>query len=151
MAPAWWDIDQLPWKDMRVNHKVWYPFLLADRPYRGVYWYETRSSVEHGTKNAQRETVKEIWVEDLTRRCVQFGDRPLLGNSSSQEDAEEQKRLGMYATQLELTGACYLPEDCQAQNTPDRSEPRTNRLLDEKWIREAIAQIEREWLATNFP
>ncbi|KAK3822711.1 MAG: hypothetical protein J3Q66DRAFT_271635, partial [Benniella sp.] len=35
MAPAWWDIDALPWDAMRINHKIWYPFMLADRPYRG--------------------------------------------------------------------------------------------------------------------
>ncbi|KAG9067138.1 hypothetical protein KI688_011919 [Linnemannia hyalina] len=63
MAPGWWDIDGLPWEDMRINHKAWYPFMLADRPFRGVYWYETRTSVEEGALNAQRETVKEIWKE----------------------------------------------------------------------------------------
>ncbi|KAK3817911.1 MAG: hypothetical protein JOS17DRAFT_673978, partial [Linnemannia elongata] len=35
MAPGWWDVDGLPWENMRINHKVWYPFMLADRPFRG--------------------------------------------------------------------------------------------------------------------
>jgi ADP-ribose pyrophosphatase YjhB (NUDIX family) len=148
MAPAWWDIDNLPWTDMRINHKVWYPFMLADRPYRGVYWYETRTSVEPGAKNAQRETVKEIWVEDLSKRRVQFGDRSLSKNMSDGVE-KEGKALETYARQLNLVGACYLSESnaghAVIENEPDLSEPKVNRGLGGTWLRDAIAQVEKGW------
>ncbi|KAF9099993.1 Nudix (Nucleoside diphosphate linked moiety X)-type motif 1 [Mortierella sp. GBA35] len=154
MAPAWWDIDRLPWENMRINHKVWYPFLLADRPYRGVYWYETRSSVDEGAANAQRETVKEIWIEDLAKRCVQFGDRPLprssngsRGRNDSQDDNGEM--LEMYARQLELYGSCYLSGGREDKEV-DRAEPSVNRLLDDRWLQDTIAEVEQDWLATHF-
>ncbi|KAF9907099.1 hypothetical protein EC991_011317 [Linnemannia zychae] len=151
MAPAWWDIDNLPWADMRINHKVWYPFMLADRPYRGVYWYETRSSVGPGAENAQRETVKEIWVEDLKRRRVQFGDRSPFKSSGE----GELKTLETYARQLDLEGACYLTESCKDRAVleceSDLSVPKVNRDLDDVWLQDAIAQAEKDWLATCFP
>ncbi|KAF9542962.1 hypothetical protein EC957_001398 [Mortierella hygrophila] len=153
MAPGWWDIDRLPWEDMRVNHKAWYPFMLADRPFRGVYWYETRTSVEEGALNAQRETVKEIWVEDLPRRCVQFGDRPLIGSGRSREEGA----LERYARQLGLKGGCYLAEghDHRGENKEKGesgwSEPTVNKSLDDVWLRNDIAQAEQTWLNTCFP
>ncbi|KAI8350071.1 hypothetical protein B0O80DRAFT_428722 [Mortierella sp. GBAus27b] len=55
MAPAWWDIDMLPWKAMRVNHRVWYPFMLADRPYKGVYWYQMTRAVAAEARNSSRD------------------------------------------------------------------------------------------------
>ncbi|KAG0280256.1 hypothetical protein BGZ95_010776 [Linnemannia exigua] len=154
MAPAWWDVDHLPWKDMRINHKVWYPFMLADRPYRGVYWYETRTSVEPGAENAQRETVKEIWVEDLRRRCFQFGDRS-LSKSHGEGEGEDGRRLEMYARQLGLEGTCYLSESSTGGDVIEteliRSEPKVNQDLDGAWLRDAIAQVEKDWVATHFP
>ncbi|KAK3838989.1 MAG: hypothetical protein J3R72DRAFT_447886 [Linnemannia gamsii] len=153
MAPAWWDVDHLPWTDMRINHKVWYPFMLADRPYRGVYWYETRTSVEPGAENAQRETAKEIWVEDLSRRCFQFGDRS-LSKSSGEGEGEEGRRLEMYARQLDLEGTCYMSDSTSRnmiETESDRPEPKVNRDLDGAWLRDAINQAEKDWVATHFP
>lgn len=156
MAPGWWDIEGLPWEDMRINHKVWYPFMLADRPFRGVYWYETRTSVEEGALNAQRETVKEIWVEDLPRRCVQFGDRSLVGSGRSSEEGEEGKRLESYAQQLGLEGGCYLVEGHDHRGEKEKREsgwpePTVNKSLDDVWLRNDIAQAEQTWLNTRFP
>ncbi|OAQ35324.1 hypothetical protein K457DRAFT_151417 [Linnemannia elongata AG-77] len=159
MAPGWWDIDALPWEDMRINHKVWYPFMLADRPFRGVYWYETRTSVEEGALNAQRETVKEIWVEDLPRRCVQFGDRSLGGSGRSGEEGEEGEegeRLENYARQLGLEGRCYLAGGHDHKGEKEKRElgwpePIINKSLDDVWLRNDIAQAEQTWLNTRFP
>ncbi|KAF9124998.1 hypothetical protein BGW39_007743 [Mortierella sp. 14UC] len=157
MAPAWWDIGSLPWTDMRINHKVWYPFMLADRPYRGVYWYETRTSVEPGAENAQRETVKEIWVEDLSRRRVQFGERSLSKGSGEGEgeEGEEGERLETYARHLDLEEACYLSERRTSRDVIESesnlSGPKVNRDLDGAWLRDAIAQAEKDWLSTCFP
>lgn len=75
MAPAWWPVSRLPWESMRINHKVWYPYMLSDRPYRGVYWYNVTLDPAVKAANAQRESIKEIWVEDLEKRRVQFGPR----------------------------------------------------------------------------
>ncbi|KAG0340943.1 Nudix (Nucleoside diphosphate linked moiety X)-type motif 1 [Podila horticola] len=75
MAPAWWPVSKLPWESMRINHKVWYPYMLSDRPYRGVYWYNVTLDPAVKAANAQRESIKEIWVEDLEKRRVQFGPR----------------------------------------------------------------------------
>ena len=155
MAPGWWDIDGLPWEDMRINHKIWYPFMLADRPFRGVYWYETRTSVEEGALNAQRETAKEIWVEDLPRRCVQFGDRSLVGSGSS--EGGERERLASYARQLGLEGGCYLAEGHDHRGEKKENgelgwpEPTVNKSLDDVWLRDDIAQAEQTWLNTRFP
>ncbi|KAF9123911.1 hypothetical protein BGX30_001199 [Mortierella sp. GBA39] len=157
MAPGWWNIDGLPWEDMRINHKVWYPFMLADRPFRGVYWYETRTSVEEGSLNAQRETVKEIWVEDLPKRCVQFGDRSFIGSERSSEDGGEGEILEGYARQLGLEGGCYLAEghdhrgEKKEKGESGWSEPTVNKSLDDVWLRNDIAQAEQTWLNTRFP
>ncbi|KAF8942747.1 hypothetical protein BGZ47_006171 [Haplosporangium gracile] len=162
MAPGWWDIAWLPWEDMRINHKVWYPFMLADRPFRGVYWYETRTSVEEGALNAQRETVKEIWVEDLAKRCVQFGDRSLFvaGSRRNSDDGGEGEgeRLEMYARQLSLESGCYLTkghvEGREKKVEKDSSgwpEPTINQALDNIWLQNDIAQAEQTWLNTRFP
>ncbi|KAF9931067.1 Nudix (Nucleoside diphosphate linked moiety X)-type motif 1 [Linnemannia zychae] len=155
MAPAWWDIDDMPWTNMRINHKVWYPFMLANRVYRGIYWYETRTSVEPGAANAQRETVKEIWVEDLSRRSVQFGDRPVHTTTNLQD--KEGDKLETYARQLDLSGDCYLTEKSSRPDGGDEKwaqewpEPLLNSVLDSVWLQESIAQVEKEWLTTRFP
>ncbi|KAG0280560.1 hypothetical protein BGZ96_001521 [Linnemannia gamsii] len=159
MAPGWWDINGLPWEDMRINHKLWYPFMLADRPFRGVYWYETRTSVEEGALNAQRETAKEIWVEDLARRSIQFGDRSLHFN-----DAKEGVKVGEgetwegYARQLDLDGGCFAAEmsdDGKGVTNLGKEtgwpEPTVNRELDDVWLRNDIAQAEQTWLNSHFP
>jgi hypothetical protein len=158
MAPGWWRIDELPWADMRINHKIWYPFMLADRPFRGVYWYETRTSVEEGVLNAQRETVKEIWVEDLTRRNVQFGDRSLYSRGTEEGmGVGEGQTLEGYARQLGLDGECYASEigdDGKGVKNLGKDsgwpEPAINRNLDDIWLRNDIAQAEQTWLNARF-
>lgn len=159
MAPGWWDIDRLPWEDMRVNHKLWYPFMLADRPFRGVYWYETWASVEEGALNAQRETAKEIWVEDLARRSIQFGDRSLhsRGTKEGVRVGEGETWEG-YAKQLGLDGGCFAAEigeyEKGVKNLGKETgwpEPTVNRELDDVWLRNDIAQAEQTWLNTRFP
>ncbi|KAF9431289.1 hypothetical protein BGZ76_000470 [Entomortierella beljakovae] len=153
MAPRWWDVDALPWEFMRVNHKVWYPFMLADRPYRGVYWYDTtlvnvEADQDSSTKkdNAQRENAKEVWVEDLEKRCVEFGTQP-VGNMPSVQ--EKDMKLSEYAAKLGLSGVCYSTSIEHAdQHTKVQSypEPTPNRNLDEAWMKAAIAQAENEWI-----
>ncbi|KAI8602305.1 hypothetical protein EDD21DRAFT_352877 [Dissophora ornata] len=97
MAPAWWDIDRLPWDSMRTGHRVWYPLMLADRPFRGVYWYDmvrvTATAESAGTSakagsqaNAQRENFEEVWVEDLKKRCFQFGTRPVVKTTDNEPE-----------------------------------------------------------------
>lgn len=171
MAPAWWPIDHLPWESMRINHKVWYPFLLADRPFAGVYWYETRSSFpgDEGLndnqvtknqplrkENAQRETVKEIWVEDLEKRFFQFGMRRIGSSLDHIQDRleEDQRLLRDFALRMGLKGACYhggvvdILQDREEQlgthelgPVPVRSD-----VIDEGWLDGAIAKAEEDWM-----
>ncbi|KAF9159371.1 hypothetical protein BGX21_008685 [Mortierella sp. AD011] len=158
MAPAWWDVDRLPWESMRINHKVWYPFMLADRPYRGVYWYRTErvdiatTNREDGTEkksNAQRENAQEIWVEDLKKRCVQFGTRPIGGRLDKDNDEE----LESFARQVGVSGTCYssiidgvAKENAHNLKRQLESEPTPNRDLNEGWLLTAIAKAEQEWM-----
>ncbi|KAF9113070.1 hypothetical protein BGX27_002275 [Mortierella sp. AM989] len=160
MAPAWWDINSLPWEYMRINHKVWYPFMLADRPYRGVYWYQTtRANVatdKDGAKkdNAQRENAQEVWVEDLKRRCFQFGTQPIGGKSSKSGDDGD--TLNGYASQLGVSETCYSStlssaeqKNRQEANPQLKSEPTRNQYIDEEWLRTAIARAEHEWTLSS--
>ncbi|KAF9182594.1 hypothetical protein BGZ51_003647 [Haplosporangium sp. Z 767] len=146
MAPAWWDVDHLPWDSMRINHKVWYPFMLADRPFRGVYWYETRSSVAEETKNAQRENAKEIWIEDLSKRCIQFGDCAV--STPIRNITQDHLDMRDYATKLGLSEACYFAVSTEReQNLGSKSDPVWNCRIDEEWLRIAIESAEHEWVA----
>ncbi|KAF9983595.1 Nudix (Nucleoside diphosphate linked moiety X)-type motif 1 [Mortierella antarctica] len=174
MAPAWWPIDHLPWESMRINHQVWYPFLLADCPFAGVYWYETRSSFpgdegqndKQSTKNlplrkenAQRETSKEIWVEDLGKRCFQFGRRRIGSSQYHIQDRleENQRLLTDYALRLGL--ACYKGgvadtlQDREGQcSTHDLgSAPVPSDSIDEGWLDGAIAKAEEDWVLRLCP
>ncbi|KAG0248672.1 Nudix (Nucleoside diphosphate linked moiety X)-type motif 1 [Mortierella polycephala] len=145
MAPAWWDVDHLPWDSMRINHKVWYPFMLADRPFRGVYWYETRTSVAEGSENAQRENAKEIWVEDLSKRCFQFGDRVV--GAPLRNIVQGHLEMRDYATRLGLSGACYFAADTEGeQNLGSNSDPVWNCRIDEEWLRTAVEGAEHDWI-----
>ncbi|KAF9957727.1 hypothetical protein BGZ72_001488 [Mortierella alpina] len=171
MAPAWWPIDHLPWDSMRINHKVWYPFLLADRPFAGVYWYETRSSFpgDEGLddkqlakkqplrkENAQRETVKEIWVEDLGRRCFQFGRRRILSflDPIQEQLDEDQQLLEDFALKLGLADACYRRDvaDALQDQEAQRSThglgpvPVPSDHINEDWLDGAIAKAEEDWM-----
>ncbi|KAF9571433.1 Nudix (Nucleoside diphosphate linked moiety X)-type motif 1 [Mortierella alpina] len=171
MAPAWWPVDHLPWESMRINHKVWYPFLLADRPFTGVYWYETRNSFpgddglddEQSTKkqplrkdNAHRETVKEVWVEDLGKRCVRFGRRRIGAPQThiqSQLD-EDQRLLTDFALQLGLADACYkgdITDTLQGREGQRNTHvvgpsPLASDWIDECWLDDAIAKAEDDWM-----
>ncbi|KAF9930132.1 Nudix (Nucleoside diphosphate linked moiety X)-type motif 1 [Mortierella alpina] len=174
MAPAWWPIDHLPWESMRINHQVWYPFLLADCPFAGVYWYETRSSFpgdegqndKQSTKNlplrkenAQRETSKEIWVEDLGKRCFQFGRRRIGSSQYHIQDRleENQRLLTDYALRMGL--ACYKGgvadtlQDREGQcSTHDLgSAPVPSDSIDEGWLDGAIAKAEEDWVLRLCP
>ncbi|KAG0365582.1 hypothetical protein BC939DRAFT_498717 [Gamsiella multidivaricata] len=143
MAPAWWDIDRLPWEDMRINHKVWYPFMLADLPYRGVYWYEmTRISAAESAENAQRENAQEIWVEDLDKRRFEFGVQSISKNAESDD-------LKFYADCLGIQGTCYTTTVVgrqEKQSSNAKVDPMLSRLLDENWLKTAIAKAEQEWI-----
>ncbi|KAF9207314.1 hypothetical protein BGZ49_000729 [Haplosporangium sp. Z 27] len=156
MAPAWWDIDCLPWESMRINHKVWYPFMLADRPYRGVYWYQTKrvnvtTDQEGSTKksNAQRENAQEVWVEDLEKRCFQFGTQPIGERSLGSDNTNV---LEDFADRLGVSGKCYTSakdkveqEDKVEERQQSRYEPTADQFIDEKWLLSAIARAENEW------
>ncbi|CAO3568876.1 unnamed protein product [Mortierella alpina] len=171
MAPAWWPIDQLPWELMRINHMVWYPFLLAGRPFAGVYWYETRSSFpgedvlddKQPTKkqplrkeNAQRENSKEIWVEDLEKRCFQFGRQRIDTTLHPIQDQLEgsQRLLADFASRLGLVDACYREDVAVALQ--DRKGHRSthglgpapvpNDSIDEVWLDGVIAKAEKDWM-----
>ncbi|KAG0005566.1 hypothetical protein BGZ79_003811 [Entomortierella chlamydospora] len=156
MAPAWWDVDCLPWDSMRINHKVWYPFMLADRPYRGVYWYQTErvdiatTNRVDGTEkktNAQRENAQEIWVEDLKKRCVQFGTRPIGGRLS---DKSNDEALESFTKQVGVSGTCYssIIDSVAEEKRQLESEPTPNHDLDEGWLLTAIAKSEQEWMSS---
>ncbi|KAI1321054.1 hypothetical protein EDD11_008635 [Mortierella claussenii] len=157
MAPAWWDIPNLPWESMRINHKVWYPFMLADCPYRGVYWYETKQvpEVREGAENAQRENAQEIWVEDLAKRCFQFGTTCLAPSEKNTEDVVaagiDERTVEQYALDLGLTGACYSSTigklDHKSQGLKS-SEPTVNPNIGHAWLQQAIAKAERDWTSS---
>ncbi|KAF9349165.1 Nudix (Nucleoside diphosphate linked moiety X)-type motif 1 [Mortierella sp. AD094] len=158
MAPAWWDVDLLPWDSMRINHKVWYPFMLADRPYRGVYWYQTtranvaatdRGDGAEKNGNAQRENAQEIWVEDLEKRRFQFGTRPIGGRLSDKDYDDE--ALEGFSRQVGVSGTCYssIIDSVVQENRHNlkqlKSEPTPNQHIDEGWLLTAIARAEQEW------
>jgi len=188
MAPAWWPVSGLPWDQMRINHKVWYPLMLADRTYRAVYWYQTHFSdydqekagaqdgggAKTGARetNAQRETAKEIWVEDLEKRCVQFG--PEVWNRSQVEtlpvrdvqpqqiqqhedqryhhqQQQEQVRLDEFAKALGLLmrddGRTHYGQSAKTKSETIKSpDPIWCKPLDENWMGQAIAKVEKDWL-----
>ncbi|KAG0038302.1 hypothetical protein BGZ83_003121 [Gryganskiella cystojenkinii] len=170
MAPAWWPVSELPWDHMRINHKVWYPFLLADRIYRAVYWYKTHlsdyqekdgqeleGSKKKSAANAQRETAKEIWVENLERRCIQFGPEVQMPGKEIRTAEEQQARLDDFAQQLGLLHAFsdgkehpqhYCPGGSKRSNEREhkKPDPAPCESLDEKWMREAIIKAEVDWL-----
>ncbi|ORZ11407.1 hypothetical protein BCR41DRAFT_423610 [Lobosporangium transversale] len=170
MAPAWWDIDALPWESMRINHRVWYPFMLADRPFRGVYWYQVKlSALEGGIQeekkatSAHRETAQEIWIEDLTKRSVQFGTAPVSRGTAhaygfTDEDqgkeakSHKEKVLEDYAKAVDVFGVCYNSTSTKLMSKEQElipseafKEPTANPMIDENWLRVAITKAEYEW------
>lgn len=152
MAPAWWDIDALPWDAMRINHKVWYPFMLANRPYRGVYWYQmTRAIAAEGAHNAQRETAQEIWVEDLGKRRFEFGTRSIGVDDKSGVNNDD---LRAFAERVGVSGDRYssgASAQGEAHGKPlekwevSKTDPTLNRLIDTDWLLVAITKTEHEW------
>lgn len=152
MAPAWWDIDALPWDAMRINHKIWYPFMLADRPYRGVYWYQmTRAVAAEGTPNAQRETAQEIWVEDSKRRRFEYGIQPIGRNDGGDGDADVWsfvQRIGVsgdWYSSVDTRGERLSGKQSEHQQAP-KTDPMPNRLINADWLLAAIARAEQEWI-----
>ncbi|KAF9941392.1 hypothetical protein BGZ65_003972 [Modicella reniformis] len=161
MAPAWWNIDLLPWYAMRINHKIWYPHMLANRPYAGVYWYQmSRSIAPEGAHNAHRETAQEIWIEDLGKRHFEYGTRPVGGNNNHDHDDHDNdddatltkfvRRIDVsedgYNTRIsnnreEMSGGGYQVEK---QHMMD---PTPNHAIDEQWLLAAIAKAEQEWVS----
>lgn len=180
MAPAWWPVSEMPWEQMRINHKSWYPLMLADRIYRAVYWYQTHYSeydpenitntAGAGGTNAQRETVKEIWVEDWEKRCIQFGPevRNRSGNdtlplqdvqlqqqhehqSRLDQQQQEQAKLDEFAKALGLlmrdeSSSHYGQSATTGSEVTKSSDPTWNEPLDENWMGQAIARLEKDWL-----
>ncbi|KAG0324945.1 hypothetical protein BGZ99_001247 [Dissophora globulifera] len=154
MAPAWWDIDHLPWESMRINHKVWYPLMLADRPYRGIYWYETTRASTETTKseasssNTQRENAQEIYTEDPKKRRVQFGKNAIQTASRADpvQDLDVDMDLRAYASRIGISGDCYSTLAYTDTKLSEQStEPVPSSFLDEKWLRETISKLEKEW------
>ncbi|KAG0031120.1 hypothetical protein BGZ81_001723 [Podila clonocystis] len=141
MAPAWWPVSKLPWESMRINHKVWYPYMLSDRPYRGVYWYNATLDPTVKAANAQRESVKEIWVEDLKRRRVQFG--PRISSMDSDTTTRDQDDLEKYASLLFVKDSPLLLSEAMSEVTYAGA-PIECETMDTNWLLGAVKQAERD-------
>ncbi|KAI9240260.1 MAG: hypothetical protein BYD32DRAFT_409128 [Podila humilis] len=143
MAPAWWPVDKLPWESMRINHKVWYPYMLSDRPYRGVYWYNVTLDPAFKAANAQRENAKEIWVEDLKKRRVQFG--PQLSSEDSSRVTGAHGELERYTSLIFGIQDSPLSSSEAMREVTFAGAPVECATMDMDWLVGAVKQAERDF------
>lgn len=143
MAPAWWPVGNLPWESMRINHKVWYPYMLSDRPYQGVYWYNVTLDPAFKAANAQRENAKEIWVEDLKKRRVQFG--PRLSSEDSSNVTQAQGELEKYTSLIFGIQDSPLPRSEAVSEVTCAGAPVECATMDMDWLIGAVKQAERDF------
>ncbi|KAG0096117.1 hypothetical protein BGZ93_004991 [Podila epicladia] len=141
MAPAWWPVSKLPWESMRINHKVWYPYMLSDRPYRGVYWYNATQDPAVKSANAQRESIKEIWVEDLKRRRVQFG--PRISSLTSDATTRDHDDLEKYSSLVFGNDSPLSLSEAVSEATYAGA-PIECGTMDMDWLLGAVKQAERD-------
>jgi 8-oxo-dGTP diphosphatase/2-hydroxy-dATP diphosphatase len=62
MKPAWFHIDEIPFKQMWSDDIYWMPFLLSDRKFRGKFLFDRPSDAEYSAKILKKDLfeVEEI-------------------------------------------------------------------------------------------